>query len=265
VKSLSEQVVERAASILAGLDWTPPQCRQLARLVALFSSLPPPPDPLDMFARFEQLQAGLCRALAGGEADLLEESFLELYAHLHGYQAPYTRKERQAFDRAGGYWCHAGGISPLLRAAPYLSAGAVSVDLGAGNGLQGLLLQWLYPHQLAIQVEISGAMIACGRALQQWLGLAGERVRWVHCDLLDYHPQACDFVYLYRPVRPLGAGADFYRRLAAGLDSQPAAPVVFSIADCLRPFLPARFEVFYSDGQLTCYRRNDEGAPTPDR
>ena len=31
--------------------------------------------------------------------------------------------------------------------------------------------------------------------------------------------------------------------------------VIFSIADCLRGFLPEGFEEFYNDGHLTCYRR----------
>lgn len=257
VSSLSLPALERVAGALASLDWSPSQCRQLTRLVDLFSSLSPPPDPLGRFGDFTRLQANLRQAVAGSDPERLEESFLELYAHLHGHQAPYTADERRAFARAGGYWCHAGGISPIVRAQPYLNDNAVSVDLGAGNGLQGLLLQWLYPHRLAIQVELSAAMIECGRALQNWLGIAEGRVRWSHTDLLDYQPQAYDFVYLYRPLRPQGAGSDFYRRLAGSLDSQPAAPVIFSIADCLRPFLPARFEVFYTDGQLTCYRRND--------
>ena len=64
-----------------------------------------------------------------------------------------------------------------------------------------------------------------------------------------------DFIYLYRPVRPAtDKGRAFYTRLAKTLDEAPGEVVVFSIADCLRDFLPPRFEMFYTDGHLTCFR-----------
>ena len=61
--------------------------------------------------------------------------------------------------------------------------------------------------------------------------------------------------YLYRPLRPSGAGEDFYRSFAAQLGASGRPVVIFSIADCLRPHLSPDFEVFYCDGHLTCFRR----------
>jgi hypothetical protein len=63
------------------------------------------------------------------------------------------------------------------------------------------------------------------------------------------------FVYLYRPLRPLGAGAQFYRKLAAELARSDGRLVVFSVADCLAPLLPPEFELRYYDGHLTCFER----------
>ena len=107
--------------------------------------------------------------------------------------------------------------------------------------------------------EISSRMVEAGRALQSWLGIGSERVEWVVGDVLDASPTGMDFVYLYRPVRPTGEGRRFYERFAAELGASARPVVIFSIADCLRDFLPPEFEVFYSDGHLTCYRRAGSG------
>ena len=101
----------------------------------------------------------------------MEEAFLTLYAHLHMHEARYTPDERGRMDEAGGYWAHAGGLSPILEAAPWIRPNTVSADLGAGNGLQGLLLQILYPHRKTIQIEISSNMVELGKQLQAWLGI----------------------------------------------------------------------------------------------
>jgi hypothetical protein len=69
-----------------------------------------------------------------------------------------------------------------------------------------------------------------------------------------------DFIYLYRPLRPTGAGEAFYRSFAAQLGASQKPVVIFSIADCLRPYLSGAFEVFYSDGHLTCFRRGEVSA-----
>ena len=121
----------------------PGEADRFARLVLLFLVLPKPPDAAANFPRFEQLRDRLESMIATGSAEELEESFLELYAHLHLHEAPYTAEERRRVDRSGGYWCHAGGLSPILKAGHWLEAGSTSVDLGAGNGLQGLLFQKL--------------------------------------------------------------------------------------------------------------------------
>jgi len=244
----------RLIEALAGDDRSPLERERLVRLITLLAELPAPPDPLGLFSRYEEYRELLLTVTAGDDGEAIEEAFLTLYAHLHGHEAPYTPDERNRVDRTGGYWCHAGGLSPILKAGEHLSADSVSGDFGAGNGLQGLLMQVLDPHRLTIQIEISSRMVEAGKALQEWLGVPPERVRWVVGDVLDHSPAGMDFIYLYRPVRPEGEGRAFYETFAATLQQQDRDVVIFSIADCLRDFLSDRFEVFYGDGHLTCFR-----------
>ncbi len=250
-----QELVARCDALLAGDGRDAAERRRLATLMGHLAALPPPPDPDGLVPRYAELAHAFLEATRGGDGENLEERFLELYAHLHMNEAPYTADERRRMDRAGGYWNHAGGLSPLLKAADWITPSTVSADYGAGNGLQGLLLQLLYPHALTIQIDISGAALAFGRRLQEWLGVPEERVRWVHADVLDVPPRGMDFIYLYRPVRPRGEGLRFYRRFATALAAEDRPVVIFSIADCLRDVLPDGFEEFYGDGHLTCYRR----------
>ncbi len=229
---------------------------QLARLMCLFSELPPPPDPIGLFPQYRELQDRFLAAVESADPETLEERFLELYCHVHGYEAPYTPEERRRVDETGGYWCHAGGLSPILKAGPFLGPHTVSGEYGAGNGLQTLLMQRLHPHARTIMVEISSRMVAAGKELQAWLGVPEGRVEWIVGDVAGVSPAQMDFIYLYRPVRPEGQGRAFYTRFAEQLAQKDGRVIVFSIADCLCSFLNEDFEVFYHDGHLTCFCRS---------
>ncbi len=246
--------LDRLASLLAGDGRVPAERTRLVELIGLLAGRPDPPDA-GLFPRYRELRHALLDACRGGDGELLEERFLELYAHLHMHEAPYTRAERQRVDATGGYWAHAGGLSPILRAADWIRPATDSVDLGAGNGLQGLLMQRLYPHRRLCQIEISGAMVEIGRRLQDWLSIPEERVEWRVADVTATPLGGWDFVYLYRPVRPDGPGRSFYERLVRALSAERREVVIFSIADCLREFLPPVFERIDSDGHLTWYRK----------
>jgi hypothetical protein len=224
-------------------------------LMDLLQQLPPPPDLLGIFGHYGELKAAYIRALESGDAAKAEERFLELYCHVHGHEAPYTPEERKKVDETRGYWCHAGGISPLIKAGPYIHEETVSADFGAGNGLQGLLFQKLYPHRKTVQIEISSRMVESGRQLQSWLDIPDDRVEWVVDDVFNVSPVGMDFIYLYRPLHPEGAGEEFYTRFAEQLSSSDKPVVIFSIADCLKDYLPPGFEIFYNDGHLTCFKR----------
>jgi hypothetical protein len=241
---------------ILGDDGRPADERErLVRLVLHLADRSVPRDLHGFAPRADDLRERLAEAVAGDDGEAAEEAFLTLYCHLHGHEAPYTPRERRRVDETGGYWCHAGGIAPIVKAGPWVREDTVLGDFGAGNGLQGLLIQWLHPHRRTVQIEISGEMIQVGRRLQAWLGIDDERVEWVHGDVLDATPEGMDFVYLYRPVRPVGEGRRFYERFAAALAASDRSVVIFSIADALGPFLPEEFERFHGDGHLTCYRR----------
>jgi hypothetical protein len=230
------------------------EASRLARLILLSLVLPDPPNAASVFPRFEELRARLERVTLDGSGEDLEQAFLELYAHLHMNEAPYTSDERLRMDEAGGYWNHAGGLSPILKAAPWIGDETISADFGAGNGLQSLLLQLLYPHARTVQIEISSQMKDIGEDLREWLGIGADRVEWIVDDVRNVSATGYDFIYLYRPVRPEGPGRDFYSRFAREVEAEEKPPIIFSIADCLRDFLSDRYEVVYGDGHLTCFR-----------
>jgi len=242
-------------------SWTPetahsPEERdRLLRLVSLFTELPEPPDPFGLYPRYAEFRNRLLASLEDPEAESPEEAFLLLYAHIHGYEVPYTPEERRRMVETGGYLSHVGGLSPVLKSAPFIDPDTVSGDFGAGNGLQGLLMQKLTPHAKTVQIEISGRMVESGRLLQAWLGIPEERVDWVVGEVSEVSPTGMDFIYLYRPVRPTGPGESFYRSFAEQLGMSTRPVVIFSVADCLRSHLPPEFEMFYCDGHLTCFRR----------
>jgi hypothetical protein len=232
----------------------PGEAERLARLILRFLILANPPGSESHFPRFGELQRALENVTIQGTGEEIEDALLELYAHVHMNEAPYTSEERSQLDEAGGYWNHAGGLSPILKAQPWIESDTVSADFGAGNGLQGLLLQLLYPHAKTVQIEISSKMKNIGEGLREWLGVSADRVEWIVDDVLNVSASGYAFIYLYRPVRPEGPGHEFYTRFAREVEAEENPPIIFSIADCLRDFLSDRYEVFYGDGHLTCFR-----------
>ena len=250
---------ERIETLISSEDYSEEERDRLVRLMLLFVELPAPPDPDGDFPKYGEYKERFLTCAADKDGETLEEAFLNLYAHLHMHEAKYTDEERQRMDEAGGYWGHAGGLSPILKAAPWIRPDTVSADLGAGNGLQGLLLQYLYPHEKTVQIEISKRMLEIGKRLQAWLGIPNEKVEWVAGDVCDQALDGMDFIYLYRPVRPsTEKGRAFYENLAELLGRSHGQVVIFSIADCLREFLSPRFEILYDDGHLTCFRSAEE-------
>jgi len=259
--AVSDSLAKHLEKVFEADERPPVEVDRLIRLITLFVELPPPPDPGGHFPRYAALREQFRHSLGTPDPEQIEECFLELYAHVHMHEAPYTPEERRRIYETGGYWSHAGGVSPILKAGDWIGPDTTSADLGAGNGLQGLLFQKLYPHHRTIQVEISSQMVEIGRGLQNWLEIPADRVDWIVADVLNVSVADIDFLYLYRPVRPDGLGHEFYTRIAAELETADHDVIVFSIADCMRDFLSPRFEVFYSDGHLTCFRRiQDSGS-----
>lgn len=227
----------------------------LEALGALFDRLARDPVVPGTWPGYRELHRALERSRAAGDPEEIEDAVARIYCLLHGEGGAYDPAERRELDRLGGYWCHAGGLAPLALAGPYIGPETRLADYGAGNGLQGLLLQHLYPHRLTTLIEIGGPMIEQGRLLRGILGVPSERVRWVHGCVTDVPPREFDVIYLYRPLRPAGPGRAFYESFARAVAAAPHPVTIVSVADCLRTFLPPSFEVFHDDGQLTGYRR----------
>ena len=94
-------------------------------------------------------------------------------------------------------------------------------------GIAGLLVD---PRRGGVDL---GIVARRGEGRHLGMGTAAQRVVALAHELRDEAERQAFASELERSTRPL---------------------VIFSIADCLRTFLPADFEVFYSDGHLTCFK-----------
>ncbi len=189
-----------------------------------------------------------------GDPEEREAALLELYLCLHAVGWTYSAGEQIALDHWVGVECLPGGMMPLLLAAHLIGPDSVCADLGAGNGLQGLLLQMLQPHRRTVQVELAGELIAAGRRYQQALGIAAGRMDWRQQDLAEADLTGIDLIYLYRPARPMGRGRDLYQAVADNLAACPQPVTIVSLADCLGRFLSSRFAPVYQNEFVDIFR-----------
>jgi hypothetical protein len=184
-----------------------------------------------------------------------ESALLELYLRLHALGWSYSNDEEKALARALGNTNIPGGLAPLVLAGEFMRPGAVSADLGAGNGLQGLLMQYLYPHQKTILIELSSSMVETGKRFQKILGIPDEKVLWVQDDIKGADFSESDLVYLYRPARPHGEGNALYHYIAEQLGLMRKPVVVISVADCLGHFLGAGFTTVFENEHISVFQK----------
>ncbi|MCP4753540.1 MAG: class I SAM-dependent methyltransferase [Proteobacteria bacterium] len=208
------------------------------------------------FPEIEKFAEKLRTTSLENDSDETELAFLNLYCELHRTGGCYSQSERQLLDGKKGYFNHPGGISPLVKAESFIETDSVVADLGAGNGLQGLLFQYLYPHRTTLQIELSSEMIRIGQMYQEVLEIPEEKVVWINDDIMNISLDEIDFMYLYRPSKPIKNGIQLYDAISRKLRSRKRSLVIFSIADCLRDFLDSSFSLFYTDGHLTCFEKN---------
>jgi len=254
------ELAARCLSAMGGEGEAARRGKLFSSLAEIFGSLAAREDFARLYPAFLTLFAACRESILRADAEAIEESITMAYAWLHGADSAYAPREREELDGAGGYWCHAGGLSPLWRAERWIPPRTRLVDYGAGNGLQGLLFQRLYPHRRTTLIELSGDMISRGKALQSMMGIDPEKVEWIHGSVTEVPPDRFDFIYLYRPLRPEGkAGRLFYENFAGTLAGVSHGVTIFSIADCLRDFLDASFVSFYDDGQLACFTNGPGG------
>ncbi len=213
------------------------------------------PEFSSLFSGFSDISdiSGIYRFRGKDDLEVLEEQLTRIYCYIHEKDVRYSDSELKELKKMEGYWCYAGGLTPLLRAESYITGETRVADYGAGNGLQGLLLQYLYRHRKTVQIELSGYMIKKGQRLQKMMGIADNRVEWIRKNIMEVSPVNFDFIYIYRPVRPDGEGRAFYESFARQLETADHPVTVFSIADCLKDFLGGSFRIFYDDGHLRCF------------
>ena len=180
-----------------------------------------------------------------------EYALLELYRTLHTAGSGYSHDEKQHLKSQKGLHGLSGGFLPLFMARALITPSTCLADLGAGNGLQGLLLQCLAPHAHTLQVELSQSHLAAGRLYQQVLGIPAQRISWVHGDLFTADLSRTTLVYLYRPVRPSETTLPLYQTLAATLEAVAPPLHIVSVADCLMPHIKSPIPPLYSDGFIT--------------
>lgn len=217
-------------------------------------------DAAPLVPEGKELAAKLRVASMSGDADDRELALSNLYRAFHTAGASYSPEEDEIMAKAHGIPKQPGGMVPLLLSLPFIQTESTVVDLGSGNGLQGLLLQKLRPHTRTVMIEISGSMIEAGKILKRGLGLDEDRVLWAHADLMEADLEgltggAPDLLYMYRPVKPAGEGRRFYERIAEWIDKWPGGSAIMSVADCMGPFLGPGIDKLYENEYLTVYRK----------
>lgn len=183
-----------------------------------------------------------------------EYGMLKLYLALHGLGSEYSDEQKQRLKKLAGITNLPGGMMPVVAASVLIGPDMVSMDLGAGNGLQGLLMQCLCPHKKCVQVELSSHMIDVGLMFQEALNMPSERIEWVCGDIAAQPLTDLDFIYMYRPLKPYAEGAGIYESVARKLGHAGRDLIVLSVADCLGQYLGEACTEFYSNEFFTCYR-----------
>ena len=209
------------------------------------------PEVLRLAPEAETWRDHLTAARDQDDMEEQEYALLELYRTLHTAGAGYTEDERRQLEEQKGLHGLSGGLMPLLMAKELITPETRMADLGAGNGLQGILLHCLAPHRHTLQVELSRGHLDVGRLFQRVLGIPDNRITWLHGDLFTADLSKVTLVYLYRPVRPSETTLPLYKKLAATLQAIGHPIHLVSVADCLTPHLVPPMKSLYDDGFLT--------------
>ena len=88
---------------------------------------------------------------------------------------------------------------------------------------------------------------------QAALEIPEEKIQWINDDILNIDLANIDFLYLYRPSKPIKSGITLYENLKIKLNNRSKPLTIFSIADCLKDYLNSDYKEFYNDGHLTCF------------
>ena len=188
------------------------------------------------------------------EIEEREYALLKLYLSIHRLGTDYSSAESQHLTGTMGCKNQPGGLGPLILGAKFIKPHMTILDLGAGNGLQGLLLKRLSPHKLTVQAELSESLVLMGKRLQGALEM--DNIKWITDDIRNVDTKGIDMCYLYRPSKPGGHGNELNETIAQKLKAQGGPTVIISVADTLRKYLNTTFNIHYQNEDMTCFVRS---------
>ena len=204
------------------------------------------PEVVGLVPEAKAWREHLLGAKKDGDLEEREYALLELYRTLHTAGSGYSKEEQERLNQQKGLHGLSGGLMPLFLAARLMDETTRMVDLGAGNGLQGILLQRLAPHAHTLQVELSSSHVAMGKLFQKVSGVPQSRMDWHIGDLFKAELGTPHLIYLYRPVRPSEVTKPLYQKLAKTMETMEPAPTIVSVADCLTPHFSQNHHPLYA-------------------
>ncbi|PID78457.1 MAG: hypothetical protein CSA42_00315 [Gammaproteobacteria bacterium] len=176
-----------------------------------------------------------------------ETLLIDLYLLLHKFGCGYSDMEQNFISEKKGIKWLPGGIMPIILTSYLMNEDYVFADLGAGNGLQGLILQSISPHKKTRLIEISESHLMAGRAYAKALGFNNESILFENNDILSSDFKDIDIFYMYRPARPMNGGKNFYIRLSEKFEQMEKEFFLVSVADCFEPFIKQDCLTVYSN------------------
>jgi hypothetical protein len=199
------------------------------------------------------LKNQLLYAKKNNDTDKRESLLIELYLALHKAGAGYSRSENKVLENKKGLKWLPGGLMPLVFASFIIKPGDVFIDLGCGNGLQGILLKMVAPHKKTRQIELSKKYLETGNIFVEALGLDKPGFSFENNDIGAVDVSDADFIYMYRPARPMGEGKLFYENLAEKFSRIKKNFYLLSVADCFEPFIKSKYIKIYSNDFLSIF------------
>ncbi|MDY0132041.1 MAG: methyltransferase [Desulforegulaceae bacterium] len=198
----------------------------------------------------------LIKAQKAKDIEKREMLLINLYLLFHKYGAGYSFEEEKFMEKSKGLKWLPGGLMPLVLGSYLMKPEYEFCDLGCGNGFQGILMQALSPHSKTRQVEISKNYLEAGRIFLKPLKIDKEKISFENTDISNFKMKETDFVYMYRPSRPMGEGAQLYRNLSNRFYLNKKSFYLLSVADCFEPFIKGDYEKIYQNEYLSIFYFN---------
>jgi hypothetical protein len=182
------------------------------------------------------------------------EIFLtKLYLLFHRFGAGYTIEEEKFIEKSKGLKWLPGGLMPLVLGSYFMKPEYEFCDLGCGNGFQGILMQVLCPHKKTRQIEIAGSYLKKGEIFLSLPEIDKKKFCFENIDIADFQMKSADFLYMYRPARPMGEGSILYEKLADKFFKAKKSFYLLSVADCFEPFIKCSYKKIYQNEFLSIF------------